>query len=333
VCPAPAPRGGFFVDRVVRAPAVAYNCFIRISRMSGSAYIQANSNGRLHPADEPAITPLNRGYLYGDAVYEVWRTHAGVLFAFAEHWARLQGSAAALHLVLPLDSAQCRDEIARTAAAFRARTGETGDLYVRLQVTRGAGPIGLDPGLADRPDWTLLVQRAPARATRGLRLAIPQTLRRNPAACLDPAWKTGNYLNNLLGVGEARRRGADDALFLNLAGHLTEVSTASLILVDGAHLVTPRLQDGLLAGITRAFLLERVAPAAGFRAEERSIGPAELPRFSEAMVLSTTKEVTPVTAIDAQEWPDAPGPVTRRLMTAWQDCVLTYAKQHPEFRV
>jgi branched-chain amino acid aminotransferase len=300
---------------------------------TGAAYIQANSNGRLHPADEPAITPLNRGYLYGDAVYEVWRSHAGVLFAFMEHWARLERSAAALYLALPLTPAQCHAEIARTAAEFRARTGEVGDLYVRLQVTRGAGPIGLDPGLADRSDWTLLVQCAPPPATRGLRLAIPRTLRRNPAACLDPGWKTGNYLNNLLGVGEARRCGADDALFLNLAGQLTEVSTASLVLVQETRLLTPRLEDGLLAGITRELLLMKVAPRAGLTVEERSIHPAELDLCSEAMVLSTTKQVTPVAAIDARQWPVAPGPVTRRLMAAWQDWVVAYADQHPEFRV
>jgi branched-chain amino acid aminotransferase len=298
-----------------------------------AAYIQANSNGRLHPADAPAIAPLNRGYLYGDAVYEVWRTHHGVLFAFAEHWTRLERSAAALHLQLPLTSAQVREQVARTAAAFRAHTGEPGDLYVRLQVTRGAGPIGLDPGLADQSDWTLLVQRAPECPLRGLRLAIPLTLRRNPAACLDPAWKTGNYLNNLLGVGEARRRGADDALFLNLAGHLTELSAASLILVAGSRLVTPRLEDGLLAGITRALLLTHVAPAAGFQVEERSISPAEVERCSEAMALSTTKNVTPVAAIDAREWTDTPGPVTRRLQAAWEDFVRAYAAQHPELRV
>jgi branched-chain amino acid aminotransferase len=297
------------------------------------AYIQANSNGRLHPADEPAIPPLNRGYLYGDAVYEVWRTHAGVLFAFAEHWARLERSAAALHLALPLTPARCHGEIARTAAAFRGRTGDAGELYVRLQVTRGAGPIGLDPGLADRPDWTLLVQRAPAPVSRALRLAIPHALRRNPADCLNPAWKTGNYLNNLLGVGEARRRGADDALFLNQAGHLTEVSAASLVLVEGTRLVTPRLEDGLLAGITRALLLTQVAPAAGLAVEERSILPAELDRFSEAMVLSTTKDVAPVAAIDGKEWPQAPGPVTQRLMAAWRDWVGVYARQNPGRRI
>lgn len=301
--------------------------------MGTNSYIQANSNGRLHPAHEPAVSPLNRGYLYGDAVYEVWRTHSGVLFAFVEHWARLEQSANALHLALPLTVAQCREEITRTATKFRAQTGEAGDLYVRLQITRGAGPIGLDPGLADRPDWTLLVQRAPAPVSRALRLAIPHALRRNPADCLNPAWKTGNYLNNLLGVGEARRRDADDALFLNQAGHLTEVSTASIVLVEGERLVTPRLEDGLLAGITRALLLTQIAPAAGLAVEERSILPAELDRFSEAMVVSTTKDVAPVAAIDSREWPQAPGPVTQRLMAAWRDWVGVYARQNAALRV
>ena len=61
-----------------------------------SAYIQANTNGHLHPAQEPSISPLNRGYLYGDAIYEVWRTYGGVIFAWEEHWARVFRSARAL---------------------------------------------------------------------------------------------------------------------------------------------------------------------------------------------------------------------------------------------
>jgi branched-subunit amino acid aminotransferase/4-amino-4-deoxychorismate lyase len=80
-------------------------------------------------------------------------------------------------------------------------------------------------------------------------------------------------------------------------------------------------------------LLTQVAPAAGFAVEERSILPAKLDRFSEAMLLSTTKDVAPVAAIDGQEWPDAPGPVTRRLIAAWQDWVGVYARQNPGLRV
>lgn len=99
-------------------------------------YIQANTNGRLHPADEPSISPLNRGFLYGDAIYEVWRTQAGVIFTWAEHWARLERSARSLHLALPLAPAAMLAEISRTVAAYRQRSAFTGELYIRLQVTR-----------------------------------------------------------------------------------------------------------------------------------------------------------------------------------------------------
>ncbi|MEY2877836.1 MAG: hypothetical protein RLZZ15_216, partial [Verrucomicrobiota bacterium] len=158
-----------------------------------STFIQANTNGRLHAADEPSLSPLNRGFLYGDAIYEVWRTYHGSLFAWGEHWRRLERSAAALHLALPFSAAEILAEIRRTVGAYRARVGAAGELYVRLQVTRGAGPIGLDPALADRTDFVLIVQPCPEtppeKLRDGLRLSIATGLRRNPIESLNPAWK------------------------------------------------------------------------------------------------------------------------------------------------
>src|SRR5258708_199896 len=110
-------------------------------------FILANTNGRIHPASEPSGSPLNRGLLYGDAIYEVWRTYHGVIFAFEEHWLRLRRSADALFMALPLTKEKLLDELLRTARAFREATKETGELYLRLQVTRGAGAIGLDTNL------------------------------------------------------------------------------------------------------------------------------------------------------------------------------------------
>src|SRR5580700_981535 len=112
-------------------------------------YIQANTGGRLHPATEPSISPLNRGFLYGDAIYEVWRTYNGIIFAWEEHWERLRASATALHMVMEFSPAQMLSEIRRTVAAYRAAVPGAGELYIRLQITRGAGAIGLDIALAD----------------------------------------------------------------------------------------------------------------------------------------------------------------------------------------
>jgi len=116
-----------------------------------AAYIQANTNGKLHDASEPSISPLNRGFLYGDAIYEVWRTFDGVVFAWEEHWQRLQRSADALFMGALFSKDYIFSEITRTCAAFRAKSGYQGELYIRLQISRGCGAIGLDTALADKP--------------------------------------------------------------------------------------------------------------------------------------------------------------------------------------
>lgn len=307
--------------------------------MSGMSadYIQANTNGRLHDAREASVSPLNRGFLYGDAIYEVWRTYDGVLFAWEEHWARLERSAAALHLALPVSRPELLGEVRRTADAFRAAGGSRGELYVRLQITRGGGPIGLDPALADRTDFVLLVQGnrglPPEKLAQGYRLSLATGLRRNPPASLNPAWKTGNYLNNILCLREARSRGADEVVITNLAGELTEAAVANLGFVRDGEILTPPLSAGMLAGITRGLVLDHVAPAAGLRVREVTLRPEDLGTMQECFMLATTKDVAPVGAIDAHRFRVAEDTVTRRLKAAFADYVRDYVARHPELRL
>jgi len=258
-------------------------------------YVQANTNGRLHAAHEPSISPLNRGFLYGDAIYEVWRTYQGAIFGWEEHWTRLQQSARALGLGLPLTLEQLAAEVRRTAAEFRRRGGGAGELYVRLQVTRGEGAIGLDPALAGRADYVLLVQAnrdfPPKKVQAGLRLSLARELRRNDRRTLDPAWKTGNYLNNLLCLREAR---------------------------------------GLLAGVTRRVLIERVAPAAGVAVRETALKLEDVDGMQECFLTSTTKDITPVAAIDERRFQVGPASVALRLKAAFGAYARAYAAAHPE---
>lgn len=300
-------------------------------------FIQANTNGRLHSAHEPSLTPLNRAFLYGDAIYEVWRTYHGVIFAWDEHFERLEKSAKALHLELPWTPAEMLGEVARTVAAFRQHTSYRGDLYIRLQVSRGAGLIGLDVALAERPEFVLLVQPCPSNSPAvlqgGLKLSIATALRRNPIESLSPAWKTGNYLNNILGLREARARGADDVLMLNLRGELTEAATSNVVFVRKGEIITPPLESGILSGITRALLLEKVAPAAGVRVSEAVVLPADLASMTECFLLSTTKEITPVGAIDDLRFTVGADTVCSRLMSAFAQYVRASADAHPELKV
>jgi len=298
------------------------------------SYIQANTNGRLHPAHEPSLSPLNRGFLYGDSIYEVWRTYHGVIFAWEEHWERLRNSARALHLVLGFAPDPMLAEIRRTVAAHREATGFAGEHYIRLQITRGGGPIGLDPALADRPDFVLLVQPCPElppeKARLGLRLSLATELQRNSAANLDPAWKTGNYLNNLLCLREARMRGADEVLMLNATGEVTEAALSNVAFVRDGVLLTPPLAAGILGGITRRLVLQRVAAAAGVTAREATVRPADFARLDECLLLSTTRDVVPVAAIDATGFQVGPETVTARLKSAFAADARAYAAAHPE---
>jgi branched-chain amino acid aminotransferase len=300
-------------------------------------FIQANTNGRLHSAHEPSLTPLNRGFLYGDAIYEVWRTYHGVLFGWAEHFDRLERSAAALYMQLPWTRPEMLAEIARTVAGFRAAAGFSGDVYVRLQVSRGSGPIGLDVALAERAEFVLLVQPCPENSPEvmrtGLTLSIASSLRRNPIESLSPAWKTGNYLNNILGLREARSRGADDVVMLNLRGEITEAATANIAFVRAGELITPPLDAGILEGITRGLLLRAIAPKAGVRVRESALKPADLAGMSECFLLSSTKDVTPVGAIDGVRFSVGPGTVGAKLKSAFADYARESAVAHPELRV
>jgi branched-chain amino acid aminotransferase len=300
-------------------------------------YIQANTNGRLHPASEPSISPLNRGFLYGDAIYEVWRTYHGVLFAWDEHWKRLRASAQALHMRLAFGPEQILPEIRRTVSAYRAQAPGTGELYIRLQATRGAGAIGLDVALAEDPDFVLLVQPCPEvppeKLRAGLRLSMAASLRRNPVQSLDPAWKTGNYLNNLLCLREARSRGADDVVMLNLAGEVTESAVSNIAFARGGMLVTPPLSAGILGGITRGLLLGGIAASARITALEEAVRPENLASMDECLLLSTTKDIVPVGWIDDIAFKVGPESVFSRLKRAFAGAAQDYAAAHPELAV
>ena len=300
-------------------------------------YIQANTNGRLHDAREASLGPLNRGFLYGDAVYEVWRTYSGVVFAWQDHWERLLKSADSIGISLSWSASDIFTQISSTASAYIAATGFSGELYIRLQIYRGAGPIGLDTHLATEPGFVILVKPVPTISTRawesGLTLVIARTIKRNPVDCLNPAWKTGNYLNNLMGLKEARAQGADDVLFLNMAGSLTEASTSNIAFIKGDRFITPPTDAGILHGITRGRILAQVAESAGLQPVEKDLRTEDLQACDEAMLLSSTKDVQPVGRIDDLTFSVGEGTVSRKLKQAFERMARDYADAHPELAV
>src|SRR5512134_3518340 len=247
-----------------------------------------NLDGRIVPPAEATVSVFDRGFLYGDSVYEVIRTYGRRPFELASHLRRLAGSARRIGLVPPWDAARTEAEILRTIEASVAGGEEpeepgaapwnVGERYVRVMMTRGAGEIGIDPALAVDPRAIVIARpvHGPPRETylRGVKAVVVGIERVSPQA-MDPAAKTGNYLNSVLAVREARARGAHEALLLDHAGFVTEGSTSNVFAVRAGRLETPPVEIGILEGVTRAAVLA-LAREAGQQVAEVRLRPEDL---------------------------------------------------------
>ena len=299
----------------------------------------ANVDGVITPTGEARIPVMDRGFLYGDSVYEVFRTYGGIPLFFDEHWERFENSARLIHLRLELTREEMTEEIRRTFRASGAgKVGE--DVYVRYCVTRGEGPVDLfpDPELATR--YVIVVKKLHRWRedfySHGLRLAISRT-RRNPINALNPNIKGGNYLNNVLGVIEARNLGADDCVMLNDAGLVTESSNSNVFFVIDGDLVTPAENAGHLRGLTRVALQE-VCSAHGLQIVTRDIPLEDAARATESFITSATREVMPVRSLTLRdgstaEFPEGGGGLTRQAMAHYKNYVERYLRDHADQRL
>lgn len=277
--------------------------------------IRVYIDGAVRLPEDAKVSVLDRGFLYGDSVYETIGTMYGRLFAARDHLDRLERSARRIGMRVP-PRAEIEAAIADTVAA--AGNAET---RVRVMLTRGVGKLDLDPASCD--DCRLVVIAFPLGAPtpemfeKGVAVAIVSVTRNSPRA-IDPAVKSGNYLNNVLALGEARRvSGAYEAILCADDGSVAEGSTSNVFAVVGGVVWTPPADVGILDGITRAKVMQ-LASGAGIAVIERRIQPDELRGADEAFLTSATRGVLPITTIDGRPvGGGVPGPVTRRLMALY----------------
>ncbi len=282
-----------------------------------------NVNGEIVPGDRARVSVFDRGYLYGDSLYEVARTYDGEFFGLNEHLERLQRSAELCHMTLGQSLQQYRDEMVRTFEAFRRMPGQSGaEAYVRLIVTRGVGKIGFHLNCLKTPTQYVIIAQPVEAPTaeqyrKGCALQVVSRIR-NDSRALDPAMKSGNYLNSVLAYLEASREGFDDALMCNFDGHVTEGTTFNIHYVKRGILVTPPLDIGILDGITRRFLLE-IAREQGIPYRETRFPKERLYEADEVFLTGSVKEIFPVTRVDRVTiGTGKPGPITDRLHAAYQ---------------
>jgi branched-chain amino acid aminotransferase len=282
----------------------------------------ASVNGIVVPAEEARVSVLDNGFAFGDSVYEVLRTYAGLAFEPGRHFRRLRASAARLGFEVP---ATDRDLLAQVDGLLaRAPKGES---YVRIIVTRGVGDCSYDFAKVVGPT-VVMIQKPlatyPARHyEQGIRVAAVD-IRRNHPRALDPAIKSSNLLNNILAAREAQSRGCDEPLLLNQEGFLAEGASTNLFVVWEGAILTPPLSAGILAGITREVVIELVA-GLGLPCHEKPLELDALLGADEAFMTSTTREVVPVRQVDDSLIGDGrPGPYTCRVMDAFR----AYAPAH-----
>ena len=268
---------------------------------------------------ENAVIPVNdHGFLYGDGVFEGLRFYGGRVLKQEAHLVRLEKSAQCLALDLPFTRAQMVQSIADTIAA----SGES-DGYVRLIVTRGCGPLGIDPSTCSRGNLVIIVDQLAMVSDRvrqeGASLVI-SSLRRLAPDQLDPRIKSLNYMNQILARLEANQAGADEAVVLNSHGHVAEGTADNIFIVQSGKLLTPPVTDGALEGVTRGILLE-LAEQCGIDVSIASLTPYDLFTAEECFLSGTGAELIPVKAVSGREVQACPGPVYQQLSAAFEQAL------------
>jgi D-alanine transaminase len=272
-------------------------------------------NGRFVDESEAAISFDDRGFLFGDAVYEVIHLYDGVPYRLDPHLKRLERSLAGA-MMEPVDMSL----ITRVIQDLAGREGrEDPDAIIYIEITRGAAPRNhMFPGPDVRPTILLWCRPAPppdeARVEKGISVIT----------VADDRWakcwiKTVNLLPNVMAKERARRAGADDALFVR-DGMVLESTASNLFIVVKGVLKTAPVTNYILPGITRATVLE-LAPGVGVPVREEPFSVDELMAADEVFLSGTTSEVLPVTMVDQKTLREGRGPVAKKLKAALQEDV------------
>jgi branched-chain amino acid aminotransferase len=260
---------------------------------------------------EAQVAVSDHGLLYGDGIFEGMRVINGRVFRIERHLDRLEFGARTLLLTLPYPRAEIRRIVEDTVRAFGQR-----EAYVRLVVTRGVGPLGVDPTTCAKPTLFCIVNTiklfSEEQRERGLDM-ITSSYRRPSADVLDVRVKSLNYLGSVLAKLEARQHQADEALLLNQRGHIAEAAVANVFALRGSILMTPPASDGCLEGINRGAVME-LAPKLSLEVIERSVGRADLFQASEVFLTGSGAGIVAVRSLDGRTLGTGKrGPITARL--------------------
>ncbi len=277
------------------------------------------------------VSVFDRSFHFGDSLYEVARTYNGILFAHDDHVTRLRRSASLAHFEELPDLDQLAEMVRDACHEFVYRYGNV-ELYVRTTISRGVGDVNMDRRTSGKPYALVIVKdlrKDPGPPLEPQSWVVAQR-RRNLVTALDPAMKSGNYLNSVLALAEAQSYGADDALMLDYRGYATEGTASNFFVVKHGEVWTAPLSVGILAGVTRAQVMETCRDL-DITLRERLMSRYDLQHVDELFLSSSVREVQPIVALDGRPVGDGtPGPVTQRVAVALRARIDAWCLAHAD---
>jgi branched-chain amino acid aminotransferase len=276
-------------------------------------------DGQFVDKEDAKISVFDHGLLYGDGIFEGIRLYQGCVFLLDEHLKRLELSAKALLLDLPLSRQEMSDVVCESC-----RQNKLVDGYIRLIVTRGVGSLGLSTRSCVKPSLIVIADTIqlypPEIYSEGLSIITVPTRRNTPAA-LDPGIKSLNYLNNVLAKLEAEQMGAMEAIMLNNEGYVAECAGDNLFIVQGDRVITPDAASGALRGITRQAIMD-IGKELGMLVEERNLTRYDIWSADECFLTGTAAEVIPAVKVDGRIIGEGkPGEITLKFLEAFHQRV------------
>jgi len=269
-------------------------------------------DGKIVPLAEAKISVFDHCVLYGDGVFEGIRIYGGKVFRFEEHLKRLENSARAIRLEIPMTRRELTDATYETMKANSITDG-----YIRLVVTRGVGTLGLSPTKTAQPSVFIITDQIELYAEeyyeKGLSV-ISSSIVRNHPDTVSPRIKSCNYLNNILAKIEALDADVLEAVMYNHQGHVAECTGDNIFIIRGNLVQTPPMTAGVLEGITRGVVVE-LCQGRELPFRETELTRQDLYGADECFLTGTAAEVIPVTRIDGRPiGAGEPGPITRQLI-------------------
>jgi branched-chain amino acid aminotransferase len=281
--------------------------------------LQVYIDGEFYLKSQAKISVYDHGFLYGDGVFEGIREYNGVVFKLKEHIDRLYRSAHAIMLDIPFKKEEMIKAVIETL-----RKNKMKDSYIRLVVSRGVGDLGLDPRKCPKPTVIIITDIINIKAGNAKEVGITTMfswVRRNPVDATTHEIKSLNYLNSVLAKIEANACGVDEAICLESNGYIAEGVGENVFIVKNGEIFTPPTSTGALAGITADVVAELCAKL-GTDLIITNLTPFMLFTADEAFFTGTAMEMVPIREVNKRQIGDGkPGPVTKKLMAAFQKVI------------